>query len=892
MSSEKNPPKLDEVVDVTAEVATSGVADEALADSAEADSGDDDAAAESASAASLDTGPGAVIDRQAVIDVVRGAVDPRGLKATEIVTQLRATAKTRHRVRRLLNELLDDGVIDRGPAKRYFFVTAATLAAAATGAVAADAPLTAQVLAKASVSVSNQTPVPAVSALPAGTVCGRIVVNPAGFGFVERDDGEETVFVAARYRGGAMDRDRVALHVWLGYRGPEGRVVQVLERGRAKVTGTLRVNGRAVVLDPDDPRVQGPVLLLDDPQKLLEPAQQGLAVVAEIVSYPSGADEVLQARVLRVLGPPDDPRTEVQKILECEDIATEFPAAVVAEAEQEPQAVRSEDLANRADLRGLPFLTIDPETARDFDDAVCIEDESAESQRTGVTRLWVAVADVSHYVRAGSALDKETEQRGCSVYLPDRAIPMLPHALSSGICSLNPDVERMAMVARLDINDKGTVVGEQFMAAVIRSRARMDYGGVAAALGGDLRGSRARYEPYLPTLRRLAELAARLRQLRLARGSLDFDLPEAQVVLAEDDPRRVQTVRKARAVPELKQAYGMIEDFMLAANEAAARYFSRRDLPTMWRVHAPPRLEPLERLSALAASFGFQLDPKAAQAPLVMRTFLSQIAGQRSERALSFLLLRSLKQAAYAVDNVGHFGLAAPEYLHFTSPIRRYPDLVVHRLMKHQLALEGQPAGQVDLAAPPSRDELMQWAKDASSRERRAMVVERSVVDMYRVFLMREHLGEHYEGTVSGVTAVGLFIEIEDPYVEGLIRTDSLDERFEFDDQLLRLYSTRSGRQFALGDRVRVQIDNVSVQRRKIDLSLVELLDAATPGLPLPATRNRHGEEPARHRFARAAGQRSDGPSFAPAAAGHRSGGRPGTAGGRRPSSSRRGPKR
>jgi ribonuclease R len=654
---------------------------------------------------------------------------------------------------------------------------------------------------------------------PQAGVLGRILVHPAGYGFVEREDGDDNVFIAARFRGGALDRDRVLIKTWLGYRGPEGRVIEVLQRGRAKLTGTLCEAGRAVVLLPDDPRISGPVLL-DGP---VDRAHLGQAVVAEITDYPSATSERVRARVLRLLGDPNDTRTEVQKILECDDIPDAFPADVLAEAERAQLAVGEADLGDRVDLRRLPMLTIDPQTARDFDDAVCLEDGPTD----GTTRLWVAVADVSHYVRAGSALDGEAERRGVSVYLPDRAIPMLPHQLSSGICSLNPEVDRLAMVARLDINQGGEVVSEQFMAAVIRSHGRLDYGGVAAALAGDLRGSRARYEPHLPALRRMMALAERLRGVRKRRGSLDFDLPEAQVVLDEDDPRRVRTVRRSRADPAVKQAYMMVEDFMLAANEAAARFFGSRGLGTLWRIHAPPRRESLERLSDLARSFGLDLDPAAT--PLMLRGFLATVQGHPTERSLSFLLLRALKQAAYSVDNVGHFGLAATEYLHFTSPIRRYPDLIVHRLMKQQLKREGQPAGLAahEEAAPAPLSDLRLWAAESSARERRAMEVERAVVDMYRVFLMRDRLGEELDGTISGVSATGLFIEMDDPYVEGLIRLDSLPERFELDEHAVRVTAERSGQQLALGDRVRVRIDSVSVPRRRIDLGLVEVLSTA-----------------------------------------------------------------
>ena len=661
---------------------------------------------------------------------------------------------------------------------------------------------------------------------------GRICVHPAGYGFVTRDDGADDVFIAARHRGAALDGDRVLITTFAGWKGTEGRVVQVLEHGRAKISGVVRRTGRAIYLEPDDPRILGRVGLdlsgaligpgstssPGHPSAALSTLREGIAVVAEIVRYPHEPDAPLVARVLQVLGDPDDPRTEVAKIIACGEIPDVFPDEVREAAERVPQQVSALDLCDRVDLRDREFLTIDPETARDFDDAVCIED----GPRAGIERLWVAVADVSHYVRPRTALDLEASIRGVSVYLPDRAIPMLPHELSSGICSLNPDVDRLAMVARLDVDESGRVIAAEFLAAVIRSRARLDYAGVAAALGGDLRGPRARYREYLPHLKRMQALAARLRAVRIERGALDFDLPEAIVLLDEEDPKKVRDVKRARALPDVRAAYKLVEDFMLAANEAVASFFISRKLHTLWRVHAPPTLARLEEFAALATSFGIPLELEKLRTPKNLRDFIAQIAGHPAEQALSFLLLRSLKQASYELENLGHFGLAASEYLHFTSPIRRYPDLIVHRLLKYQLRREGLPSGGSTTEPLPPREELVRQAAACSSYERRAMEAEREVVDMYRAFLMRDHIGEDFDGTVTGVAAFGLFIEVAEPFVEGLIKVEKLgEERFHFDAKTLRLSGEQSGRTFSLGEKIRVRVENVSVPRRHIELGLL-----------------------------------------------------------------------
>lgn len=770
-----------------------------------------------------------MLDKDQILAALKKAKDPRGLKPHEVAALAGADAKGKHRVRLLLALLVDAGTVEKAEGARYRIV----------GWVPEEtAPSLSPKVGKAGGKVA-----------PSGAVAGRIRVHPAGYGFVERDDGEDDVFVAARNRAGALDGDRVAVTTWMGWKGIEGRVVEVLDRGRARITGQVKRSGRRFFLAPDDPRIQGHVSL-DGGAGAAEEEQ---SVVAEIVEYPSELDGPMVARVVKVLGRPDDPRTEVAKVIACAEIPDEFPDEVTQAAARAPQSVLLEDEIDRADLRDRDFLTIDPETARDFDDAVCVE----PGPRPGVDRLWVAVADVSHYVRPSTALDREARARGCSVYLPDRAIPMLPHALSSGICSLNPEVDRLAMVVRLDFDENGGVLDATMQAAVIRSRARLDYPGVAAALAGDLRGSRARYADHLPHLQRMRELSKRLRALRTARGSLDFDIPEPVVLLDEDDPRRVRDVRRSRSIPEVREAYGIVEDFMLAANEAVARFFRARSLDVLWRVHDVPKEERLAEFATLAESYGVPFSVEDGRSPKKLCDFLASLKGRPMERALSYLLLRALKQAVYDVVNVGHYGLAAPEYLHFTSPIRRYPDLVCHRLLKNQLKHEGLPAGGVKFVPPPPTDEMRRWAAESSSHERRAMEAEREVVDMYRAFLMRDRVGEEYDGVIAGVTPFGIFVQIDEPFVEGLVRVERLGtERFSFDEQTVRLVAARSGKAFALGDAVRVRIENVSVPRRKIDLELVEhaqgsRMPAAAPPKRREARGGKHdGKRTGKHRRA------------------------------------------
>jgi ribonuclease R len=435
------------------------------------------------------------------------------------------------------------------------------------------------------------------------------------------------------------------------------------------------------------------------------------------------------------------------------------------------------------------------------------------------------VADVSHYLREGTALDHEAQARGVSVYLPNRAIPMLPEALSGHLCSLVPGEDRLAMVVRIDY-DRGLAITEvDFCAAVIHSHGRLDYPGVAAALAGDVRGKRKHYEPFLPSLRAMDALARKLRVRRQERGALDLDLPQVVVELDRDDPALVRDVRRARRDPGERHAYAMIEEFMLAANEAVGDSFRDRNEDTAWRVHEVPDEEKVAAFAVVAERYGIKFDPAEAVTPLGLAAVLKRLRGHPAEKPLSFLLLRALKQATYDVVNVGHFGLASPAYLHFTSPIRRYPDVIVHRLLKHRLASLGKPAGGFPPMAAtdmPASEILQRASTHASFCERKAMEVEREVVDLYRAFFMRERVGDVLEGAITGVTSFGVFVVMDEPFVEGLVRTDYLapDDFYDFDEIACRLIGRRSGKTFSLGDRVKVEVLQVSVARRRIELRL------------------------------------------------------------------------
>jgi ribonuclease R len=800
------------------------------------------------------------IQRDDILDGL-GAAVTRGIKFTALADAIGARKGDYAHMRELLGALVEEGVVRQLPGGAYALAPhgrgvdkkaraalpwrepAAPAAAPPAPDAAAPPPSTTtrtrrSTRAPAAPPAAPARPARARPSAPPPTVAdaptGRITVHPAGYGFVGLPDGRD-VFVPAKYRAGSLDGDQVKVATWVGVKGVEGRVVEVLARGRARLTGVLRTSGRRVFLEPDDPRVAA-----DFGQVALDggsTAHDGQAVVVEITRYPEPGSHELAARVLKVLGDPDDPRTEIAKILAVAAVPLEFPPAALAQAEATAQEVGPADHTDRIDLRDRRFCTIDPETARDFDDALCIEDGP-----DGGTRVWVAVADVSHYVRWDDPLDRESTLRGVSVYLPDRVIPMLPHQLSSVICSLLPDVDRCAMVVRLDYDRDANLIGESHAAAVIRSKARLDYPGVAAALRGDFRGRREAYRPWLGELERLNALAQTLRAQRRARGTLDLDLPEAKVILDADDPRLVRDVVRAKGDPDVKGAYQLVEEFMIAANESVGRVFRKRGAPTVWRVHAPPSRARVEELAAILGGLGMDVDVDAALTPLGMKQVLDQVSATSASRSLSFLVLRSLKQAVWDTVPIGHFGLASGDYVHFTSPIRRYPDLLVHRLLKHYLHKDGLPAGGAYREPPPPIERLTELAAGASGHERRAMEAEREAVAMYRAYLVRDQIGERFTGAVSAVTSFGAFVELDQPFVEGLIKLESLGHDVGYDEARLRLRARRSGFTLAMGDAVTVELVDVSVARRRIELRLAAGGSAATTDDAGPPSRRRTRE--------------------------------------------------
>jgi ribonuclease R len=637
-------------------------------------------------------------------------------------------------------------------------------------------------------------------------VAGRLEVKPSGFAFCVPDDPEaEDVYIPpSRVRPG-LNGDHVLVQVERGRRGrTEGRVARVLERGTKRVVGVLRQGRTTAVLVPQDPRLTVPIVV---PRGAEGGARDGDMVVAELVRYP-GTTSDAEAAVTTVLGPAADPRVETEAVIHAHGLPVEFPADVRAAARRVPASVPAAALAGRLDLRAAPIVTIDGENARDFDDAVLVERDGRG------WRLTVAVADVAHYVPVGGPIDLEARARGTSVYFPDRVIPMLPEELSNGICSLVPGEDRLVKVVRLSLDARGRVTGAQFDDGVIRSAARLTYTEVRQALVDRDAGVRDRLGALLGPLELAGELAPLLTAIRRARGALDFDLPEAEVVL--DLRGRPESIVRA----ERSLAHRLIEEFMLAANEAVARELARRRIEAIHRVHAPPGRERTAELARFLEGFGLRLkaDPDHPT-PAAFQAVLEQVAGRPEERLVNTVILRSLSQAAYSTGAPGHFGLATAAYTHFTSPIRRYPDLTVHRLL--DLARHGQ-------GRPPH--DLAQIAEESSRRERVAMDAEREIVQLKKVQLMQEKVGETYDGWVSGVASFGAFVELRDVFVEGLVHVSTLgDDFYELVETEHLLRGRRTRRTFRVGDPVRVVVTGVSIERRQVELGLADMESRTRP---------------------------------------------------------------
>lgn len=629
-------------------------------------------------------------------------------------------------------------------------------------------------------------------------VNGRVQGHPDGFGFLIRDDRGEDLFLNPGEMSKVLHGDRVvAREGGLNARGRrEGQIVEVLERANQKVVGRFLNEHGIGVVAAEDRRISQDILI---PTGATGGAKPGQVVVAEIIEQPKPHARPI-GRVVEVLGNYADPGMEIEIALRKHDLPHEFSREVEKAAAKFPAGVTEKDLKGRVDLRNLPLVTIDGETAKDFDDAV-----HADRHGKGF-KLWVAIADVSHYVHHGAPIDLEARLRGNSVYFPRRVIPMLPEVLSNGLCSLMPKVDRLCVVCEMDISAHGDIAAYRFYPAVMHSRARLTYTQVAQALENPHGEPARELGQLVPRLQTLHALYQGLTKARALRGAIDFETIETQMFF--DDQGKIE-----RIVPtQRNDAHRLIEECMLAANVCASDFLSSHDHPALYRVHEGPTPEKLAALREFLREFGLQLTGGDQPQAKDYARLLEKIKTRPDVQLLQTVMLRSLRQAVYSPDNVGHFGLAYESYTHFTSPIRRYPDLLIHRSIK--AVLEGK------------RYDTGDWQEigvHCSETERRADEATRDVEAWLKCYYMQDRVGERFAGTVSGVTSFGVFVALDQVYVEGLVHISELgSDYFHYDAAKHQLLGERTGRRFRLGDRVSVKLVRVDLETSKIDFVLDE----------------------------------------------------------------------
>jgi len=636
-------------------------------------------------------------------------------------------------------------------------------------------------------------------------VVGTVSGHRDGFGFLSADDGGDDVFLPFRQMRQLMHGDRAAVRVsGLDARGRrEGALVEVLERRTRQVAGRFWFEAGVGFVEPDNSRISHRVVI---PAEARHGAKSGDLVVADLVEPPT-AHAPPVGRITRVLPEAGTAQTAVELAIASHGLPHEFSAAALREARAFGGEVPAGVPAGRVDLTGLPLVTIDGEDARDFDDAVF-----AEPTRGGF-RLLVAIADVSNYVTPGSALDTEARERATSVYFPQRVVPMLPEELSNQLCSLMPQVPRLCMVSEMSVSSEGRVTRARFYPALMRSAARLTYGRVAAALVEGDAAARAELAPVLPVLETLHEVYRALRRWRETRGALDFEAPEFKVLV--DEAGRVTGIG---AYPR-NDAHRMIEECMIAANVEAARFLKRHRMPALFRIHGVPEEERVQDLKRFLALRGVHLDLAGDLEPKRLQKVLKQVSERPDAAVLENAIIRSLPQALYQPLNIGHFGLALSEYVHFTSPIRRYPDLLVHRAIRH--ALGGGDA--VDFVHSAREMELL--GQECSLRERKADEATRSVVAFLKCEFMKDRIGEEFEAVSTGVTDFGVFVQLKGLQIDGLVHVSSLPrDYFKFHEQDRTLVGERSGQRYSIGDELRVKLLRVDSSERKIDFELVEKL--------------------------------------------------------------------
>lgn len=626
-----------------------------------------------------------------------------------------------------------------------------------------------------------------------------------GYGFVITDNGEEDIFIPSDSVNGAMHNDRVIARInrkAVGGKRSEGEIIKIVKRANETVVGTFESSKNFGFVIPDDKRISKDIYI---PKGEINGAVSGQKVEAKILVWPDKRRNA-EGTIIEIIGDKNQPGTDILSIIKSYNLKEEFPDEVIKEAESISRTVTDEMRKGRRDIRDLRMITIDGEDAQDFDDAV-----SVEKLPDGNFMLGVHIADVSHYVKENSSLDKEALKRGNSVYLVDRVLPMLPVALSNGVCSLNPKEDRLAMSVMMKINPEGTVIEHDIFESVINSSERMTYTDVYKILVEDDKELKEKYNYLLEDLYGMEELAKLLREKRIKRGAIDFDFDEAKVVLDEKGvPIEVKKYKRTIA-------NSIIEEFMILCNETVSEHFFWTNTPFLYRIHEEPDPEKIESFAEFAYNLGYTVKGLSKAHPKAFQNLLDKVKGTKEETVISTVMLRSMQKARYSHVNLGHFGLASKYYSHFTAPIRRYSDLVIHRIIKEFLK------GKIDAKREDAlREKFPDIAKICSERERIAEDAERDTEDLKKVEYMKKHEGDVFEGVISGVTSFGMFVELDNT-VEGLVRMSSMvDDYYVYNEKQYCLIGERTRKVYRIGNVVKVMLVKADVDARQIEFVVVE----------------------------------------------------------------------
>lgn len=637
-------------------------------------------------------------------------------------------------------------------------------------------------------------------------VRGRVSAHAKGYAFVVPEEpGYDDIFIPPGETNNALNGDIVLAKVTKESSGArrEGTIVRILERGVKQVVGTYTESANFGFVIPDDKKFNGDIFI---PKHASKGAVEGHKVVVNITVYPEGRMSA-EGEVVQILGHRNDPGVDILSIIYKHGLPIEFPEDVMEQAQKVPDKISEEDIKGRRDLRNEVYVTIDGADAKDLDDAV-----SVTRLDNGNFKLGVSIADVSYYVTENSPIDKEAYERGTSVYLVDRVIPMIPHRLSNGICSLNPKVDRLTLTCEMEINERGVVVSHEIFESVIKTTERMTYSDVNKILVDQDEELREKYHDLVPMFEDMEELAAILRKKRMKRGAIDFDFKEAKV-LVDDDGHPTDVVIRERSVAER-----LIEEFMLAANETVAEHFHWLELPFIYRIHEDPKEDKLQRFFEFITNFGLIVRGKANTVhPRALQEIIEEVQGKPEEMVVNTVMLRSMQQAKYYPENLGHFGLATDYYTHFTSPIRRYPDLIVHRLIRTYII-----KGEMDPQTQEKWSALLpEIAQHTSKMERRAVDAERETDELKKTEYMEDKIGEEFDGIISSVTNFGIFVELPNT-IEGLVHVSYLtDDYYHYDERQYAMIGERTGNVFRIGDEITVRVISVDKEERSIDFEIV-----------------------------------------------------------------------